>query len=306
MPPERPDFVPLARAGEVWREDLVARFPPYSEFSRASLEAWAPELEPEVAFHRACLWLRMTELQSGDRYVTVLGDTGVLDAVTSYLETTDVPALRLTPALVADRLGRDRFEIASERDHFDYVLDAAALAGMRGHALKHKRGRVNKLFRERSATAESVDLSAPTVGAEISQLYEAWSRSARSSGRIEVARLQGELAAMLRLIGQRRRFNLVGTAIRIGGRLVALSLAEIVHDGYAMLHFSKSLGREVAGAGEALMQATAQRLLSEGCCLINMQEDLGLAGLREAKLRYKPAGFLEKFRVALREQEVER
>ena len=294
-----PVFSPLSGADAARLAEVARRFPPYSEFSLASLDAWEPELAPEVARLRDGVMLRLSDVQTGERFVTALGGAAAVGAIEDHGQAGRDPPLRLVPGVVADYLDRSRFVVAPERDHFDYVLDAAAVAGFEGRAFKHQRGRVNKLVREHAAEQVTVDLARLDPPAEICTLYQAWAR-AGDLDRIDTAKMQAELTALLRLLARRDRFRLVGTAIRIRGRLVALSLAEVVHDGYAMLHFSKALGRAVPGAGEALMQATARSLLSEGCRLINIQEDLRLAGLREAKLRYRPVGFLEKLRVTLR------
>lgn len=304
LPVSPPQFAPLAGADWVWLADVARRFPPYSEFSLASVQAWALALSPEIARLPHGVMLRLSDIQTGERFATLLGSADVQRDVHSYLSVAGAAPLRLVPAVVAGGLDRARFEVVPERDHFDYVLDAAAVAGLRGNALKHKRSRANKLLREHAAMASPLEIARPAAAAEIAALYEDWSRAKGNRTRLDHARLRAELNAVGRLIERHGRFRLVATALRIEDRLVGFSLAEMVHDGFAILHFSKSLGRELPGANEALMQATARGLLSEGCRLINMQEDLGLPGLREAKLRYRPVGFLEKFRVALRREEV--
>lgn len=293
-------FEPLTEAAAGWLAEVARRFPPYSEFSLASLEAWRVDLAPEIARLPDGVMLRLRDVQTGERFVTILGGGSAQSAVEDYLAAAGEMPLRLVPAAVAGRLDPMRFSADPEPDHFDYVVDAAALAGLRGNALKHKRGRVNKLFRDQAAVTGPLDLAAPGLAAELAALFAAWSEATRHGGRTATGDLHGELTAMLRLAERRHCFRLVGTEVRVRGRLVAASIAELVHDGYAILHFSKALGRELPGANEALMQATARSLLSDGCRLINIQEDLGLAGLREAKLRYKPVGFLEKLRVTLR------
>ena len=48
------------------------------------------------------------------------------------------------------------------------------------------------------------------------------------------------------------------------------------------------------GVYEFLMQLSAQILMEKGYKYMNYQEDLGIDGLRRAKLAFRPTGYLRK------------
>jgi len=82
---------------------------------------------------------------------------------------------------------------------------------------------------------------------------------------------------------------------------VALSILEIIDNKYAFTHFEKADIANFPGIGSFLNQQVASLLASHGIQYINIEQDLGIAGLRMSKRSYFPCGYLRKFSVSYRE-----
>ena len=80
--------------------------------------------------------------------------------------------------------------------------------------------------------------------------------------------------------------------LRVEGQAAAFTIGEPVSDQCFVVHFEKALSR-YPGAYPMINQQFVQNAL-QAYHYINREEDLGLEGLRKAKLSYHPAILLEK------------
>jgi hypothetical protein len=99
--------------------------------------------------------------------------------------------------------------------------------------------------------------------------------------------LARELAALdctLRHFDQLRQEGLI---ILVEGRPVAFSIFEPIGPETAAIHFERAL-RSYKGLYQVVNWEAAKLLAAKGFQFINREEDLGDAGLRDAKLSYHP------------------
>jgi hypothetical protein len=80
--------------------------------------------------------------------------------------------------------------------------------------------------------------------------------------------------------------NLSGLMIRIDGKIGAISLYEELSPDTALIHFEKGLP-DCEGIYKAI-NAEVANILRDRYTYINRESDLGVEGLREAKMRYHP------------------
>jgi hypothetical protein len=82
-----------------------------------------------------------------------------------------------------------------------------------------------------------------------------------------------------------------GLLIRVAGHVGAMSLFERLNSNTALVHFEKGLP-DCEGIYKAINAETAALLANE-VEYINRESDLGVGGLREAKMRYHPHHMVE-------------
>ena len=90
-----------------------------------------------------------------------------------------------------------------------------------------------------------------------------------------------------------RELGLSGLLIRVLGRVGAISLYEPLNDTTLVVHFEKGLP-DCEGIYKAINAETAERV-KDRYTYINRESDMGVPGLREAKLRYHPHHMVEVF-----------
>jgi hypothetical protein len=195
-----------------------------------------------------------------------------------------------------------RFSYEPCRDVYEYLHRTSDLATYRGNRLMRKRNRANRFARDhRSYEYLPVD---GALLPEIRRFQEEWLArrieadraegrdDARDRDEFEGIDLKGEQEAILRTLSAFDELELRGGALRTEGRIVAYTLAEAVDDRTLMIHTEKA-DPACPGAFQAICRDFLVRE-GGGFDRVNREEDMGLPGLRKAKLSYQPAGFLRK------------
>lgn len=198
------------------------------------------------------------------------------------------------PFYIFDRPSRDwilhefpGLPLHTDRDFFDYIYLTGDLARLPGKRYLGIRKHIHRFSRKCPFTVETVSSGNMP---EIKEFLEKWCEWKHCE---ENEVLAHEKAAVLFCISHFAELGLEGLIIRVDKKISALSVFEGMSDDMALIHFEKGLP-ECEGNYKAVNQETAKYLEEhKGYAFINRESDLGVPGLREAKLRYYPNHFAE-------------
>jgi len=183
--------------------------------------------------------------------------------------------------------GRDRLEdwgieFAEDRNNFDYLYLRSDLAELPGKKYHKKRNMVAQFHR--SYTHAEKPLTEELAGEAIVVL-ENW-RADKTA--------DGDYAACREALESFRELNMKGLMLYIDGKPAGWCLGEPVARGRMFtIHFEKGL-ECYKGIYQFLNQAFAATL-PEYFTHINREQDLGEDGMRQAKMTYRPSGFVRKY-----------
>jgi len=90
-----------------------------------------------------------------------------------------------------------------------------------------------------------------------------------------------------------------GLAIRIDGKIRAFSIGEKLNQEMALIHIEKA-DHGYLGLAQFICHVFT-RIKWSDCKFINREEDLGLKGLRKAKLALGPDHFINKYNIRWRQ-----
>jgi len=90
-----------------------------------------------------------------------------------------------------------------------------------------------------------------------------------------------------------------GILIRAEEKAVAFSIFEPLNHDTAVIHFEKA-DRHYKGLYQIIHQETARAITAAGFSLVNREEDMGIAGLRQAKLSYGPSEIIPSYTLTFR------
>jgi hypothetical protein len=174
-----------------------------------------------------------------------------------------------------------------DRDFFDYVYRASDLAELPGTKYGKIRNRLNKFTRNYQYSIEEV--SEKNMD-EINDFLKRWCLW-KDCGSDEL--LENERKAIKYAMSHFFDLGLLGLALRIQGSIEAIAVYEKMNADTVVIHFEKG-SPDFDGIYKAINMETAQRLRHQ-VTFIDREEDLGIPGLRQAKLSYQPDHFIELF-----------
>src|SRR5256886_664278 len=303
MLPQFPQFkkLELSDAEDVQR--YTARYALFSDFNFACLWSWNIDSSFLLSELNGSLVVRLGDCVTGEVFYSFLGDSRVNDTVEALIDLSCrknlQPRLQLVPEVVAAQLDRDRFSITEDERHADYILMVDRLCTYQGSRLASKRNEVRKFLRLCPRTRfDILDLNRASTIEQCQALFRRWNAWRNAPHDLEAER---EFKAFERCLNSQAHFPLIGTGIFADEELVALSILEIVDNKYAFTHFEKADIANFPGIGSFLNQQVANVLAARGIQSINIEQDLGFAGLRMSKRSYFPCGYLRKFSVSYRE-----
>ena len=305
MLPHFPKFKPLELPDAEDVQRYTARYAPFSDFNFACLWSWNIDSRVLLSELNGNLVVRLGDYVTGEVFYSFLGDSRVNETVEALIDLSCrenlEPRLQLVPEVAAGQLDTERFAITEDDRHADYILMVDRLCRYQGSRLASKRNEVRKFLRLCPQTRfEVLNLRDGSVIAQCRTLFRRWNERRNAERNPEADR---EFKAFERCLEGQAHFPLVGAGIFADDVLVAVSILEVVDNQYAFTHFEKADMTNFPGIGSFLNQQVANLLAPRGIQYINIEQDLGIAGLRMSKRSYFPCGYLRKFSVSYRESQ---
>ena len=189
-----------------------------------------------------------------------------------------------------------KFNYTEERDLFDYVYDGESMRELKGRKNVKKRNHINSflnLYKNRYEY-KLLDKGNFEECIELLNLWEQNKENIESSGHKE---LDEEILSIKEVFEnyEKLKDNVKIAGVYIDNKLEAFTIGEKINENIALIHIEKA-NQNIKGIYQYINQ---QFLLNEfpNVKYVNREEDLGLDGLREAKLSYHPCKFIEKYSI---------
>lgn len=177
-----------------------------------------------------------------------------------------------------------------DRDYWEYVYLARDLAHLSGGKYLSIRRQLNRFIDRCHHTVEEIS---PGNLTDVRTFLHEWCEWKQCN---EHPFLSYEKDAVIFAIEKFCELGLEGLAIRVGEKIAAIAIFEELNRDTAVVHFEKGLP-DCEGIYKAINAETA-RFLEHRYTYINRESDMGVPGLREAKMRYHPHHMVEVFSVA--------
>ncbi len=179
------------------------------------------------------------------------------------------------------------FEVKRSDDYNDYLYYIEELADFKGKAFHRHKNHINKFDKEYSNF--SFELITETNLDEVKNFFGNFAKEKLEEPMDDIER--EELLKIPEVLSHMKEYNLFGYCLKIDGVVQGFELGEIVGDMYYS-HIQKA-NRNIDGIYTKIVNLVAKEL-KEKAVFINREEDMGDLGLRAAKQRYHPCGFVKK------------
>ena len=264
------------------------------EYSFSNLSLWGHQ---KIAFLHGCAVIfSHFHGKSVYPYPVGAGDKkAAIEAILHDAEERGIPC-RITGITNADREELDhlfpgKFLICANRDSYDYVYDIQDLADLRGRKFQSKRNHFNRFCTDHPGH-QALPMTS-TLLPQVKAFVENWFARRRESDPHGDYLLEN--LAMARAFNHFDELGMEGLVLMDEGEILAVTMGSRLSPDTFDIHFEKAR-EDVPGAYNAVNCHFARhlRLKYPDLKFMNREDDLGLEGLRNAKLSYRPHHLVEK------------
>lgn len=182
-----------------------------------------------------------------------------------------------------------RFCYSSDAGDSDYIYLRSELASLSGKAFHKKKNHFSKFVRTYP------DYKYYEIGAcniyDAQKVADAWYYEHLQD---EDASQLAEYKAIKEALENFEELGLIGGIIYVNDSPCAMTIASKINENAVDVHFEKAVGEYALNGGYAAINKLFSEKL-DGVTWLNREEDIGIEGLRKAKLSYRPKIMLKKY-----------
>ncbi len=281
-------FTPISLAHQELLEALFRKYPQQlSTYTFSSLFGWS------ILRHYAwtivdeeTLLITFVDNATGHRYLMqpigilptplqqqLLKQANTLNYPLKIFEVTE-PFIQMFPEFCG------HFNIESFRDRANYLYNASDLALLEGRAYEKKRNLISQIDKVYNWTVSSLEVNGSTE-----QLMDLGMSQTPDN------HLKNELTVLDNILNHFDALHLTGYMIGIDNKPVAFSIIDHLNPTTKVVYFEKA-DRHFKGLYQLMNRETSKIIYDEGYSYINREDDLGLTGLRDAKMSYHPIAII--------------
>lgn len=186
-----------------------------------------------------------------------------------------------------------QFTFHKDRDYADYIYLRSDLATLKGKKFQAKRNHINR-FRNTYPDYKYTPIT-PDHIQECLELEAEWCKVNRCDQQEGTG---NERRALIYALHNFEALGLTGGILYVNDKIVAFTFGMPINHETFGVHVEKA-DTNIDGAYAMINYEFANRI-PEQYTYINREEDLGLEGLRKAKLSYQPVTILEKYMACLK------
>ena len=264
------------------------------EYNFANLYLWGRQ---RAAFHAGNLvFFSQFNRQSVYPFPLQGGDLKAsLDAIIHDAKVRDIPC-RLTSLSAEDcalleNLYPGQFRFHMDRDGFDYIYAIDDLADLKGRKYQRKRNHINRFHQNYPDFTVEPLTDENTIDAVL--LLQKWYDDREQAD--PHSDFHMERAAIFKALRDRKQLDMEGLLLKHNGQTLAFTMGSAMNETTFDVQFEKAL-EDADGAYPTINQEFAKYLRKKYPKLqwLDREDDLGLDGLRKAKLSYCPHHMIEK------------
>ena len=264
------------------------------EYNFVNLSIWGRQ---KVAVVHDCL-ICFSQFDRKSVYLFPVGagdKKSALDAIIEDAKKRGIPCrlsgLTQDDCALLERLYPGKLRYHFDRNTFDYVYDINDLADLGGRKFQKKRNHLNR-FRQDNPDHKLIPITRENIPV-VAKLIDDWYRM-----RLEEnphADYHMEQAAVKKALEKWELLELEGLILENDGTAMAIAIGSRLSADTFDIHFEKALSA-TDGTYAAINNGFARYLREKypEVRFLNREDDLGLEGLRKAKLSYNPHHMVEK------------
>ncbi|MFA5857558.1 MAG: phosphatidylglycerol lysyltransferase domain-containing protein [Elusimicrobiota bacterium] len=186
-----------------------------------------------------------------------------------------------------------KFNITDDRDNDDYIYLVSSLTNLEGQKYHSKKNFVLQFKKRYKYEYRALETAAQLD--ECLALQQKWCKERKCEDNLS---LHYENICTAELLKHFHELHLFGGVIMIDDKIQGFTIAETTEPSTAIVHIEKA-EKGFHGIYQALNNLFCEHALMGKYEYINREQDLGIPGLRKAKLSYHPVKMVEKFTIEI-------
>lgn len=181
------------------------------------------------------------------------------------------------------------FSQKESRDDYEYLYLTENLKNLKGKKFHSKRNHISAFSKAYNWSYETIT---PEILPEIFKMADKWTAEMKKITEDSLS-IEVENAALKEYLPYMKELNLKGGCIRVNGEIIAFTFGSPINNKVFDIHVEKALP-EFRTAYSVINREFVLNELSN-YEYVNREDDMGLEGLRKAKLSYHPDILLKKY-----------
>ncbi len=289
MIPEYPKFKPFEL------RDIKKHGSNICEFAPANLIIWKEFDKPKITSINQNTCILISPPNEDPFFLGPLGNNKLAETIETCLKHTGKIS-RATEGFVS-QIDRSKYHIKCLRNQFDYIYETKSLAELKGRKLDGKRNHIKK-FKEHFPDYEFIKLNKDNKKTAL-KLFEIWFEMKKHSRFFPKLAYISQKKALESAFNHFDELNFLGGAILIDNEIAAFTLASPLNSEMMDVHFMYG-HPGIRGITQVVQWEASNKSFSRYKYL-NLEQDLGIPGLRKAKLSYYPLRLEKKFEITLKQ-----
>jgi len=282
--PVYPDFKPVGLEDQGVFKEYLGREPSgVCEMNFANIFIWKDSEHPRWTLLNGNLCVLVEPDFEPAYFLPLVGGDRVPETIVACLR--HAPRLSRVPEEFVRRFGAG-FRVEEDPDNFDYIYRVEDLTELKGKKYDGKRNRIRKFessFRHEYFPLDHQD--AP----ECAALLQSWFEEKRNGDPY----MKAEKVAIVQALASFEPLGLKGGVVRVDGRVEAFTFGMRLSDDTAVIPIEIA-NPALPGLAQWINREFVRREWSE-LKFINREQDMGIEGLRKAKLSYQPDHLVRKY-----------
>lgn len=181
----------------------------------------------------------------------------------------------------------DKFLIKEDRNNFDYIYKSDSLISLSGKKLHSKKNHYNNFIKNYEYETKIItdDLVNDTIKAA-----RKWCLKENCKDHLIY-----ELHGTEEILKNKSKLDFIGMLVYVNGKISAFTIGEKINEEMAIIHIEKA-DSDIRGLYNFINKKFVEMNFSD-VPFINREQDLGIKGLRKAKLSYRPIKLEPKYTI---------
>jgi hypothetical protein len=292
MIPHYPEFKPLSLADKaLFVRQLRSTSREICELSPGNMFIWQEFDRPQVTCINNNTCILIDPPNEPAYFLEPLGRQELADTTRIMLR--HVGRVSRVSRSFAELLPKGLFNFVPLRNQFDYLYLRQELAELKGRKFDGKRNHL-KRFQAKHPDYRFVPLT-PEHKKEALALFEKWFKVREESRHFPRLAYISQKGAITEAFALFAKLKLLGGALLVDGQLQGFTLGSKLNPETVAVHFLYS-DPELPGGFQTILWEANNKCYG-GFKYVDLEQDLGIPGIRQAKLSYQPFKLVEKFEV---------